>query len=89
MALWEVIDPAHPTPVGSPQTGHTSAVNAVAYTPDGHTLATGSYDRMVRLWNVTDSARPQSLGQALPATTMSLPRWRSAQMGAPWLAAVR
>jgi WD40 repeat protein len=34
----------------------------VAFAPDGHTLATGSDDHTVRLWNVTDPAHPTSLG---------------------------
>ncbi len=33
-------------------TGHTDRVHAVAFSPDGRTLATGSYDRTIRLWNV-------------------------------------
>jgi len=31
-------------------TGHTEAVNAVAFSPDGQTLASGSRDNTVRLW---------------------------------------
>src|SRR5262249_45653184 len=31
--------------------GHTQAVFAVAYSPDGNTLASGSADGTVRLWN--------------------------------------
>jgi len=30
--------------------GHTQRVVSVAYSPDGKTLATGSYDGTVRLW---------------------------------------
>ena len=32
-------------------TGHTDAVQAMAFSPDGATLATGGDDRAVRLWN--------------------------------------
>jgi WD40 repeat protein len=42
--------------------GHTGAVYAAAFSPDGHTLATGSGDKTVRLRNVTDPACPTLLG---------------------------
>ena len=32
-------------------TGHTDRVHAVAFSPDGHTLLSGSYDGTARLWN--------------------------------------
>jgi WD40 repeat protein len=47
--LWNVTDPAHPSPLGQPLIGHTDTVFAVAFSPDGHTLATGSADHTVRL----------------------------------------
>ncbi len=48
--LWNVTDPAHPTPLGQPLTGHTNFVASVTFSPDGHTLASGSTDDTVWLW---------------------------------------
>jgi len=70
--LWNVTDPAHPTPLGQPLTGHTNFVNSVVFSPDGHTLATSSNDNTVRLWNVTDPAHPTPLGQPLTGHTSSV-----------------
>jgi WD40 repeat protein len=33
------------------QTGHTNSVYSVAFSPDGHTLASGSRDNTLKLWN--------------------------------------
>ena len=35
--------------------GHGAPITTVAISPDGKTLATGSYDRTIRLWNIKPS----------------------------------
>jgi hypothetical protein len=42
-------------------TGHTDAIYAVAISPDGKTLATGSYDQKIILWNLADGKRLRGL----------------------------
>jgi len=41
--------------------GHTDALYALALSPDGKTLATGSYDQKIKLWNVEDGAEVRVL----------------------------
>ncbi|MGH3852086.1 MAG: AAA family ATPase [Pseudonocardiaceae bacterium] len=50
------------TPLSTPLAGHTNPVFAVTFSPDGHTLASGSGDDTVRLWNAADPADPTPIG---------------------------
>ena len=50
--IWDVAA-AVPKLVSTLQ-GHADAILAVAFSPDGTTVASGSYDRLVKLWSVAD-----------------------------------
>jgi WD40 repeat protein/transcriptional regulator with XRE-family HTH domain len=80
--LWTVADPAPGRPIatGSMATrpmatlsGPAGYVESVAFSPDGRTLAAGSADKTVRLWDVTDPRHPTPLGRPLtgPAALVS------------------
>ncbi|MGV9563824.1 nSTAND1 domain-containing NTPase [Streptomyces sp. NPDC003480] len=56
-------------PLSSVLSGHTQAVYAVAFSPDGRTLATGAGDDTIRLWNLADPAHPVPLGRPLTGHT--------------------
>jgi WD40 repeat protein len=52
-------------PLSSVLTGPTVPVYAVAVSPNGHTLAAGSNDGTIRLWNITNPSHPLTIGHPL------------------------
>ncbi|EFC83217.1 WD40 repeat domain-containing serine/threonine protein kinase [Parafrankia sp. EUN1f] len=49
-------------PLGAPLPGHTGWITSLVVFPDGRTLASGSSDGTVLLWDVSDPAHPQKVG---------------------------
>lgn len=66
-------------PLATPLLGHTGAVYLTSFSPNGRLLATASYDRTVRLWDVSDRARPKPLGAPLTGHSS----WVSAAVFSP------
>ncbi|MGW6613013.1 nSTAND1 domain-containing NTPase [Streptomyces erythrochromogenes] len=54
--LWNADDPRRPRLLAT-LPGHTAAITSVAFSPDGHTMATTG-DTTARLWDVGDPANP-------------------------------
>jgi len=55
--------------IGEPRPGHDSAVNVLAFSPDGSLLVSGGWDKGLRRWNVRTGA---PLGQPLEQHPQSL-----------------
>ena len=63
-------DPAEPFPYyGMPLTGPRGLVTAVAFSPDGHTLAAASQDDKVWLWTLAASTPTASQDGTLTGAT--------------------
>ncbi len=57
--LYDIADPNAPPPKPAAEiAAHKDAVLALAFNPDGTTFATGSYDRTVKLWALSDTTKP-------------------------------
>lgn len=58
--LYEARDPKAVAPKPTAEfAAHKDAVYALAFSPDGKTLATAGYDKLIKLWSVAPSASPE------------------------------
>ena len=64
--LWDVTAPARAVRAGQQLSGNN---DAVAFSPDGHTVATTRFDGTTILWDVTDPATPRQSGAPLAGHT--------------------
>jgi WD40 repeat protein len=55
-----------------PLKGHRVVVGGLVFWPDGKTLASGSFDQTIRLWDVSDPAHVKPLGTPLRGNTSSI-----------------
>ncbi len=58
--IWDVADPLNAKPVRTIR-GHRDSLFAVALSADGHTLATGSYDQQIILWDAASGGQLRTL----------------------------
>lgn len=62
---YDVGDPDRPVALPPLDTGHSAYITSGAFSPDGTTFATGSFDKTTKLWDVTAPAKPKQRGKDL------------------------
>jgi WD40 repeat protein/transcriptional regulator with XRE-family HTH domain len=72
--LWDLADRAHPRrgqaqPPAINASDHLAYSDSLAFSPDGHTLASGDGNGTVGLWDVADPAHPRRIGPILTGGT--------------------
>ena len=61
VCAWQGSARAQDRPEIFPQIGHSYWVSAVAFSPDGHLLATGSLDNTIKIWDVASGREIRTL----------------------------
>jgi len=71
LRLWNISDPARPTPLGGDLGVHTAIVNQVAYSPVKPVMASASSDGRVLVWDLSQPRSPKYVRQLFLSSAAS------------------